>query len=125
MGRERVVDLMVSELGLLYSSKILVLDNFSNTPSRALPPATRKLLHKTLGVPFTNHPGSKRGWALPQCRLCAPFHTPQLGHTSGARWGRGTQGSPGEALGFYHIPSVTSLLKKEQCHICSFSVNIF
>lgn len=70
MGRERVVDLMVSELGLLYSSKILVLDNFSNTPSRALPPATRKLLHKTLGVPFTNHPGSKRGWALPQCRLC-------------------------------------------------------
>ena len=65
-----MVDLMVSELGFLYSSKILVLGNFSNTPSRALPPATRKPLHKTPGVPFTSHPGSRRGWALPWCRLC-------------------------------------------------------
>ena len=64
------MDLMVSELGFLYSSKILVLDNFSNTPSRALPPATRKPLHKTPQVPFTSHPGSRRRWALPWCRLC-------------------------------------------------------
>lgn len=66
-------------------------------------------------------------WTAAQGRLCAPFHTPRLGHTSGVRWGKGNTGvgSPEEALGFYHIPSVTSFLKKERCHICSFSVNIF
>lgn len=52
-----MVDLMVSELGFLYSSKVLVLDNFSNTPSHALPPATRKPLHKTPSGPF--HQSSK------------------------------------------------------------------
>ena len=60
---------MASEFGFLCSSKILVLDNFCNTRSHALPPATRKPRHKTPWLPYTtNHPGSRMGWALPRCR---------------------------------------------------------
>lgn len=61
---------MASEFRFLCSSKILVLDNFCNTPSHALPPWQES--HATRPTPWlpytTNHPGSRVGWALPRCR---------------------------------------------------------